>query len=405
MHTGAVGYPANDLTFSTSAFSDPQGSGTFAAVQWRIGEIYYDGVTGYVMGDPYRYEIEEVYTSAEINNTSPFTFPVIAARPGLTYRARVRHLDTDGNWGHWSDAIEFSASAPDVTLYQSRLVISEFLYHPAPVSSAEATLGFTESDFEWIEIQNVSILPVDMTGVRFTKGIDFNFPDNYTIQPGGYAVLPRNAAAFAERYGAGIPTVGQFAPDSLSNGGENIKLSLGAGTAILDFTYDDNLPWPTDADGVGYSLVLVDPESLPDHNVASNWRTSTVSGGNPANSDATTFTGDPTADADADGWSRLLEYALGTSDAASNDVNGVFSLSTSSGFVDISISRNLAADDVTIAIYKSDDLNTWVPATDLPLISEVTQGDGTSQLSYRSTAPYADGVRCFYRVQVSMNAP
>jgi len=32
-------YPINSLTFETSPFSDPQGSGTFAAMKWRIAEV------------------------------------------------------------------------------------------------------------------------------------------------------------------------------------------------------------------------------------------------------------------------------------------------------------------------------------------------------------------------------
>jgi len=36
-YLGAAGYPLNDLWFETSAFSDPQGAGTFGALQWRIG--------------------------------------------------------------------------------------------------------------------------------------------------------------------------------------------------------------------------------------------------------------------------------------------------------------------------------------------------------------------------------
>jgi len=32
-------YPVNSLTFETSPFSDPQGSGTFAAMKWRIAEV------------------------------------------------------------------------------------------------------------------------------------------------------------------------------------------------------------------------------------------------------------------------------------------------------------------------------------------------------------------------------
>jgi hypothetical protein len=37
-YIGEVNYPTNDLQFETSAFSDPQGSGTFAATKWRIAE-------------------------------------------------------------------------------------------------------------------------------------------------------------------------------------------------------------------------------------------------------------------------------------------------------------------------------------------------------------------------------
>ena len=37
-YIGDVNYPINDLRFETSAFSDPQGSGTFAAIKWRIAE-------------------------------------------------------------------------------------------------------------------------------------------------------------------------------------------------------------------------------------------------------------------------------------------------------------------------------------------------------------------------------
>lgn len=38
-YTGTEGYPVNDLRFSTGPYSDPQGSQTFAAMQWRIGEV------------------------------------------------------------------------------------------------------------------------------------------------------------------------------------------------------------------------------------------------------------------------------------------------------------------------------------------------------------------------------
>jgi hypothetical protein len=38
-YIGGPNYPTNDLRFQTSAFSDPQGAGTFAAMKWRIAEV------------------------------------------------------------------------------------------------------------------------------------------------------------------------------------------------------------------------------------------------------------------------------------------------------------------------------------------------------------------------------
>jgi len=37
--TSPAGYPSNALTFRTNSFSDPQGSGTFGAMKWRIAEV------------------------------------------------------------------------------------------------------------------------------------------------------------------------------------------------------------------------------------------------------------------------------------------------------------------------------------------------------------------------------
>ncbi|MHC4950235.1 MAG: lamin tail domain-containing protein, partial [Planctomycetota bacterium] len=38
-YIGTAGYPENDLQFETTAFSDPQGNETFAAMKWRIAEV------------------------------------------------------------------------------------------------------------------------------------------------------------------------------------------------------------------------------------------------------------------------------------------------------------------------------------------------------------------------------
>lgn len=101
----------NNLAFSASAFSDPQG-GSAAAMQWRIAEIRAPGIPGFVAGEPWRYEIESVWTSAELAGGGNFQFPLGVAEAGRRYRIRARVKDGDGNWSYWSDPVTLDAVAP-----------------------------------------------------------------------------------------------------------------------------------------------------------------------------------------------------------------------------------------------------------------------------------------------------
>jgi hypothetical protein len=110
--TGDPAFPVSDLTFSSSAFSDPQG-GAAAAWQWRIAEISAPGIPGHLAGTPRKYEIEPLLTSAELTSTpGSFAVPYGLTAPGKTYRVRVRHRDTTGNWSQWSAPAQFAATAP-----------------------------------------------------------------------------------------------------------------------------------------------------------------------------------------------------------------------------------------------------------------------------------------------------
>ena len=177
-YTGDDGFPTSGLSFDSSPFSDPQGSGTFSAMQWRIGEI------SNIPGQPNVYEIEENWTSAVI---SPFEAsvapPASSVRPGRTYRARVRHQDTSGRWSHWSAPVQFQSSAPNIELLQKNLVISEIMYNPAGDDAAE-----------FIELFNTGSVALDLTNVRFTKGIDYDFPEGTIISPGAYLLVVKNTA-------------------------------------------------------------------------------------------------------------------------------------------------------------------------------------------------------------------
>ena len=189
-YSGAAGFPSNGLLFTSSNYSSAT---PFAAMEWRISEIYDPTVANYVPGDPYLYEIENPDTSGELTSfDSGYLFPTVSARPGQTYRVRVRHQDTAGRWSHWSESAEFMVSSPDISPFVDNLRITEVHYHPGPASATEQAMGWTDSDFEYLELQNIGITPIDMTDVRFTKGIDFDFSPGTMIEPGAFLLIVKN---------------------------------------------------------------------------------------------------------------------------------------------------------------------------------------------------------------------
>ncbi len=417
-YTGAPGYPANGLDFQSSAFS-PAASGSTGtgAVQWRIGEISAPGIPGYVTGDPRRYEIEEVWTSAAI---TPFAatvrVPLSAARPGHTYRARVRHKDNNGRWSRWSEPHQFIVGVPDVSVWQSALVISEVNYNPAPTTQAERDAGFLDSDlFEWIEVKNVSPQPVDMTGLRFTKGADFDFPSGWTIPAGGFALVVKDVNAFRQRWGHPFDAIiaGSYGSANLSNGGEEIKLSYGAGTEVRAFIYDDAAPWPAEADGTGRTLVLKAPHALPDHTVPENWRASAAPGGSPGADDLYTYAlwaarfpgiGDANANPDGDEMNNRLEYAFAgnPNTAGTVPVTGArqnFPAAIPPGdYLTITFTRRADAGDLIFTPQYSGDLTAWTAAT--VRVSSAANPDGTLTETWRSAVPLDAAARMFLRVKV-----
>ena len=98
---------------SEMCIRDRQGETTFAAMQWRLGEINGPGISGWKHGRPRRYEIENLWTSSELTAFSPMQqIPGHIPERGKTYRVRVRLKDLSGRWSRWSEPVTFLAGAP-----------------------------------------------------------------------------------------------------------------------------------------------------------------------------------------------------------------------------------------------------------------------------------------------------
>lgn len=273
-YSGPPGYPADQLSVQSSPFQDNHAG--FAAMQWRTAQILWPGLPGHTADTPNRYEIEATWQSAELPTYEATGYiPAGACEPGLRCRVRVRMKNTLGHWSHWSEPLEFVA-APPARPPINTLAISEIMYHPLHYQRAP------ESDFEFLELHNQGTTPLYLSNVRLTSGIAFTFPVGSTLPPNGYLVLAKNAARFSERYG--FAPFGEFA-QRLDNGGETLLLLDPFDRTILSVTYSDDAPWPTQADGLGYSLVLKDAAHRLDPNRADSWRASTNQGGSPGFAD------------------------------------------------------------------------------------------------------------------------
>ncbi len=282
---------------------------------------------------------------------------------------------------------------------QRYLVVSELMYHP-----------FGNPGEEFVELLNISdSVTLDLTGVKFTAGVDFAFAGSAvtSLAPGARVLVVRDLAAFSAVHGGSLPVAGVFANTSvLNNDGERVKIEDATNSTVREFTYNDALPWPVSADGIGPSLVLIDPTSNPDHDDAANWRPSTTANGNPGSSDATTFAGDPVADLNSNGIQDLLDYVFGNGGALPESRPSVATGALDvGGSVDtyalLSYRRSLSADDTFEVVETSTDLSTWQSGGAFAVrVSSTDNGDGTTTELWRSANPVTPG-RLFLRLGAS----
>lgn len=141
----------------------------------------------------------------------------------------------------WTPMVEETVVV-GVPASSANLRVSEVMYHP---NGDEAN--------EFIELHNFSSEGINLRGMRFLAGIDYDVgTEDVLLVRGERVLLVRNASFPTERR-----VIGSFANETrLSNGGETITLVDAMDQIIQSFTYDDRLPWPDVADGEGRSLVL-----------------------------------------------------------------------------------------------------------------------------------------------------
>lgn len=181
------------------------------------------------------------------------------AKAGASYQAFP-----DGK-GEWYVGTDTTRNAANRVARNRDVIISEILYQPPSILTNGAP---------FIELFNRGKVPVDLSGWKFTEGVQFAFPAGATIGPGEYVVVTGDTNRFRSAYGD-VGVAGQY-EGKLSHKGELLRLVDRAGNLVNEVDYKTGGDWPELANGLGSSLELTHPSM--DNTLPSAWRASDETG-------------------------------------------------------------------------------------------------------------------------------
>jgi hypothetical protein len=153
-------------------------------------------------------------------------------------------------------------------VFEDSLVINEINYN-----SSE---GFDPGD--WVELYNPHPYDLDVSGWIFKDEDDqhaFELPAGTAMPAEGYLVLVADTAAFDSLF----PDVDNYLGPlgfGFSGNGEVLRIFDADGVEVDTVHYDDVAPWPTEPDGNGPTLELINPAW--DNALAESWAASALNG-------------------------------------------------------------------------------------------------------------------------------
>jgi photosystem II stability/assembly factor-like uncharacterized protein len=163
--------------------------------------------------------------------------------------------------------------------------------NPAPIVIVnEIMYNSSGDDNEWIELYNTTSAPISLDGWQMRdsslSSALLSFPAGATIAANGYYTIAIDHDPQADPF----PFTADFdAIDivgwNLGNTSDAVILFNNQSTMIDSVTYSDSNGWPTQADGTGPSLELINPTM--DNDLPTSWQASAVIGGTPGAQNST----------------------------------------------------------------------------------------------------------------------
>ncbi|MGC8830247.1 MAG: lamin tail domain-containing protein [Verrucomicrobiia bacterium] len=139
--------------------------------------------------------------------------------------------------GEWTYYIAQNVS------YAGKIIINEIMFNPISGNPAD----------EWIELYNTTTNVINLNGFKFTRGVNYIFP-NVSIPGRGFLVVAADVNKFKSNY-PGITNVVGGWTGSLANSDETIELTSPTGESVNQVHYASEGTWAQRVRGSGAQLV------------------------------------------------------------------------------------------------------------------------------------------------------
>jgi hypothetical protein len=166
------------------------------------------------------------------------------------------------------------------TTAYTQMTVTEVMYH-----------GTNSVEFIELKAKGKPIASMKAVNLRIEGAVYYAFPDE-ALDTTEYIVVTNDTAAFRTNYpnftgrlfGPWQKADDDASVGSLSNDGDVIEVKID-GKGDVDARFDDDPPWPSKADGLGSSLVLVGSNAA----YVESWAASKAVGGNPGSGDDSVY--------------------------------------------------------------------------------------------------------------------
>lgn len=237
---------------------------------WEQGKTYNItwgniNFTGNVNVNITKLPFTNITLAPNIVNTGSWSWTIPEAFATGDYKIQLIGVNDGDPFDSSDETFTISEPLPDPSI-----VINEIMYNPA------TALG-NDADYEYLELYNNSGFSVDISGWSIATAITYTFDAGTVMATDSYLVVALKPDTIIAHYGI-TNVVGPFS-GGLNNTGEPVELKDALGTTVDIVTYADGGDWPSEPDGSGPSLELLDPDF--DNNLPESWAASFVNDGTP----------------------------------------------------------------------------------------------------------------------------